>query len=78
MTNTDIVKKLVGNIQPAGDTNIDNERFENLKAMCELADNLIAEINEVVYRNDTRNEYSVRQMVEYASGFLTDMRGEVK
>lgn len=74
MTNTDIVKKLVGNIQPAGDTNIDHERFENLKAMCELADNLIAEINEVAHRNKNRQEYSVKQMAEYANGFLTDMK----
>lgn len=30
----DIVDKLVGRIDPIGDTAIDNERFENLKAYC--------------------------------------------
>ena len=41
MTNTDVVKKLIGKINPIGETNTDNERFENLKAMCELVNNLI-------------------------------------
>lgn len=74
MTNTEVVKKMIGNIQPAGDTNIDNERFENLKAMCELTDNLIAAINDVAYSNKHRGEYSIRQMAKYASDFLTDMK----
>ena len=32
----DIVNKLIGNIEPIGDTSVDEERFENLKSYCEL------------------------------------------
>lgn len=31
MTYTEIVNKLVGNIEPVGDSHIDEKRFENLK-----------------------------------------------
>lgn len=31
MTNTDVIKKLIGKINTIGETNTDNERFENLK-----------------------------------------------
>ncbi len=36
MTNHEIVKKIIGQIKPVGSTEIDNERFENLKATIEL------------------------------------------
>jgi len=73
-TNADVVRKLIGSIQPAGDTNIDDERLENLKAMCELVDNLIAEINDVAFRNKNRSEYSVKKMADYASEFLISLK----
>ena len=46
----DVVDKLVGRIEPIGDTSVDEERFENLKAYCEL-------INEMVKRVDDGNAY---------------------
>ncbi|GAI86093.1 unnamed protein product, partial [marine sediment metagenome] len=36
-----VVKKLIGNINPVGETNTDNERFENLKIICELTNKLL-------------------------------------
>ena len=41
MEYTDIIKKLIGNINPIGETNTDNERFENLKELCYLVQNFI-------------------------------------
>ena len=46
MTNTDVVKKLIGNVQPYGASHIDEQRFENLKAMCELVGDLMEEIKD--------------------------------
>lgn len=75
MTNTEIVKKLVGNIQPEGASHIDSERLENLKAMCELVNELVTEIDAVAYENRDRNEFSVKKMADYASDFLTKTLG---
>ena len=75
MTNTDVVKKLIGNINPVGETNTDNQRFENLKEMCELVNNLITDIDDMAYRNKCSHEYSVKRASEYASNFLTKTVG---
>ena len=40
MTNYDVVKKLIGEVRPVGETNEDNRRLENLKALCELMDEI--------------------------------------
>jgi len=70
MTNFDIVNKLVGKINPVGETNTDNERFENLKEMCKLVDNFIVEIDNVGYENRESNEFSVKRAGEFATNFL--------
>jgi|9_EtaG_2_1085328.scaffolds.fasta_scaffold10749_2 hypothetical protein len=75
MTNTDVVKKLVGKIQPEGATHIDTERFENLKAMCELVNDLVTEIDRVAYDNRYRHEYSMKKAGDYASNFLINTLG---
>lgn len=72
MTNTDVVKKLIGNINPVGETNTDNERFENLKEMCELVNNLIECIDDVSYNNRNSHEASIKRASVYASDFLKD------
>jgi len=69
MTNYDVVKKLIGPINPVGETNTDNERFENLKAMCELVDQLLTDIDDVAYKNKDRHELSMKRAGEYASKF---------
>ena len=71
MTHLDIVKKLIGNIRPLGDASRDGERFENLKEMCNLANALIKEIDDVAY--DFRDSYegTVKRASEYARDYLT-------
>ena len=76
MTNTDVVKKLIGNIQPYGASHIDEQRFENLKAMCELVGDLIEEIKDTAREKD-RYEHSMKEMGLYAYKFLTQLETEV-
>lgn len=71
MTHTEIVKKLIGNIHPAGDASRDGERFENLKAMCELVNDLVTEIGNVSYRNRDAYESSVVKARDFAYNFLS-------
>ena len=71
MTYTEIVEKLVGKISPVGEASENNIRFENLKQMCKLVNNLVTEINYVAYYYKDRQEHSMKIMGEYAKNFLT-------
>ena len=71
----EIVKKLVGKINPVGETTTDNERFENLRVLCALVENLIIDIDNVNYQNKQSHEYSVKRAAEYADNFLTKTIG---
>lgn len=73
MTNYEIVKKIIGQIKPVGSTEIDNERFENLKATIELVEVLMAEI-EYVAKGSNAHEYSIKRAGEYASDFLSSFK----
>jgi hypothetical protein len=73
MTNYyDIVKKLIGEIEPIGETNTDNERFENLKEMTNLVNDLIMDIQDVSEYED-RGEYSMHRAGKHAEKFLGDI-----
>lgn len=67
----EIIKKLVGDITPIGETNQDDIRFENLKVLCNLVDDLVCEIDEVSFKFRHRNEFSMKRAGEYAGNFLT-------
>ena len=75
MTNTDIVNKLIGNINPIGKTEIDKERLKNLKEMCELVNDLVTQIDTVSYNCKDRQEHSMKIAGEYAHNFLTNILG---
>ena len=47
MNYAEIVRKLVGPINPVGDSVVDHERFENLKIMIGLVDGLLSDIFDV-------------------------------
>ena len=66
----EIVQRLVGPIDPVGETNSDNKRFDNLKVMCALVDALVSDIDSVAYANRDRAEYSMKRAGEYAFNFL--------
>jgi hypothetical protein len=68
MTHLEIVKKLIGDIRPIGKSEVDAERFENLKAMCKLADAVGFD-----FRND--KEGSIRKCSDYAQKFMTETMG---
>ena len=70
MTNYDVVKKLIGEIYPVGETHTDDRRFENLKEMIELVDKLLTDIDKVAYRNKDRVEFSMKRAGGCAKEFL--------
>lgn len=72
MTNHEIVKKLIGNIRPVGESNTDAERFGNLKEMCSLVEMLIMDIVDMEFDNRDDKQGSVRKCCDYASKFLDE------
>lgn len=65
----DIVKKLIGEIEPIGESHEDEKRFENLKVMTKLVDDLLTDIDRVSCDKD-RYEASRKKAGKYASDFL--------
>lgn len=73
MTHAEIVKKLIGEIQPVGETNEDRKRFDNLTEMAGLVDILLEDISKVVRRNTDSQEHSVLKARTYAKEFLNQI-----
>jgi len=71
-----IVKKLVGKIDPQGESSGDKEKLENLKTMTHLIENLS---NDVRYVARSKNSYesSVQVAGKYADNFLKNIEAEV-
>lgn len=72
MTICDIVKKLIGKIEPIGETNTDNERFENLEAMTILVKELLTDIDSVAFKRKS-SQFSIKRAGEFAGNFLDDI-----
>lgn len=77
MTHEEIVMKLIGPIRPVGESNEDEKRFENLKQLCELVDNLVYQISEMAYDNKGDRQASVKRAVDYAQSFMKNQLGIV-
>jgi hypothetical protein len=73
MTVYDIVKKLIGPIEPLGESNGDIKRFENLIAMTELIGKLLFDVDQVSNEANS-DEYSVARAGEFAKEFIEDVR----
>ena len=76
MTNHEIVKKLIGKINPIGESNTDAERYENLINTIALVESLIMDIQDVVYYNKNAYERSKIAAKDLAQDFLD--RYEIK
>lgn len=68
----EIVLKLVGDINPHGDSSRDEKTFENLKVLCNLVEELLTTIDYVHYNNKNAFEFSVKRASEHAKKFLTE------
>lgn len=64
-----IVKKLIGEINPVGETNTDHIRFHNLQEMTQLVDKLLTDMNYVA-QNKGREEFSMNKAGQFAGDFL--------
>lgn len=69
----DVINKLIGKIEPYGDSNIDKERMENLKIHVDIIYKMIEDLIEVAkYKN--RPEYSIRVLALTAYEELLEIK----
>lgn len=69
-TIVEVVRKLVGEIRPAGETNTDAKRLINLEVMTQVVDDLLTDIDEVATDNKNRYEDSMKKAGKFANDFL--------
>jgi len=73
----EIVKKLIGSIEPYGDTNIDEEHMKNLNKHIELVDKLLDDLILVAkYKN--RPEASMKEIGERAYDMLKEFHNNIE
>jgi len=66
----DILRKLIGAIDPVGETHTDDKRFENLKVQIELMKELHMQIDAVATENKDRPEFSMSRAGKLADEYL--------
>lgn len=67
----EVTKKLIGPINPIGDSSVDAERLKNLDEMIVLLDQLMFDMRQVA-QNATRQEASMKKAGERAKNFIYD------
>jgi len=70
----EVINKLVGEINPIGETNIDNQRYDNLIMLCTITNELLHKIFDVSIENKDRSEFSMKRAGRYAETFLNSLK----
>jgi hypothetical protein len=70
---SDTIMRLIGEIEPVGDTNIDTIRLMNMHRLQELIESLIFEVNYVCAYSDNK-EFSMKTIGEDAVAWLRKER----
>ena len=70
----DVVLKLVGPIVAVGDSNEDEKRLKNIKALTELVERLLLSIHEASH-SANNHQASMKAIGEHARGFLNSVEG---
>jgi hypothetical protein len=76
MTHYDIIKKLIGSVEPYGDSKIDEQRLKNLNDMQILVEQLIRDIKSAASYSD-RQEHSMQQIGVHAKMFLQEIANDI-
>lgn len=73
---TKIITALNGGINPVGETNADNDRYENLKNLETIIDCLLDDI-QLLIPNKNSYEYSVKRAGNEAVKYLREIRERI-
>jgi len=72
----EIVKKLIGSIEPYGDSNIDNERLINLDEHIDLVYGLVADLIETANSKNTC-ESSIQKLGTKANDAILEIKNSI-
>lgn len=72
----EVINKLVGEIDPVGDSHEDGKRTENLKTYLQIWDKMHTKIDDIAYRRKDRQEHSVKEMVKLCNLYLDNVASE--
>lgn len=76
MTNYDVVKKLIGKVEPIGESNQDSQRYENLLELIILTSQLVRDIRSAADFSD-RQESSMKKIGDRANRGLQELLSEI-
>lgn len=71
-TNSDVIKKLIGEVHPVGKSEVDRERLDNLEEMICVVEALLFQIKSASNACD-RHEYSMKKIGERAKEYLNEL-----
>ena len=71
----EVVKKLIGEIEPVGDSRIDEKRLQNLRTFSAVAEDMLCDLKKVSSFKG-RPEYSVNQSGKFAKDALEYFKEE--
>ena len=75
MTNYTVIKKLLGEIHPVGESNEDEKRLDNLKETIAVVELLLADIF-IVSRNQCNPQHSMKVIALAAHKFIKEIVAE--
>jgi hypothetical protein len=76
-TTVHVVKRLVGVVNPIGQSSADLVRFENLRHLTEVTEELLEIIKHVHTSNQHSHEHSVKRASNHAGEFLERIKQEI-
>ena len=69
----EIVVKLIGPIEPIGDSRVDENRLENMNKLQELINKLVCDIYDVS-QTPHNGEHSIKKAVENSDAFMNGFK----
>jgi hypothetical protein len=72
----DVVMRLIGPVEPVGETRTDNQRLASLEQLTGLVDGLLEEIRGIAERHEHSHEYSVKRAADLCDKFLRTVAEE--
>jgi len=67
---SEVVMRLIGAVEPIGETHADDKRFTNLTNLTLLVNSLLCEIESIYRLNKQSSEYSVKRASAHCESFL--------
>ena len=66
----EVAKKLIGEVEPVGETHTDDKRYENLKKLTNLTEQLLTDICRIENNYKNNHQHSMKRASTHCAGFL--------